>query len=140
MSTERHRIRLEKVGPVALRAVAGSGGEMVIDGKREIGGEDRGMRPMEALLTSLASCTAMDVMFILKKQREPLERLTIDIEGERADAVPSPFTKIHMRFVANREVALNKFQRAVALSEGKYCSVKASLSSEIEITFEAALE
>ena len=132
-------VRLEQIGPVAFSAVAGHEGRAVVDGKPEIGGEGRGMRPMEMLLTSLASCTAMDVLYILRKQKEPVEALTVEIEGTRADAVPFNFTKIHLRVVANRGVAENKLERAVTLSAEKYCSVGASLSKDIELTHEAAL-
>jgi putative redox protein len=139
MSSRLH-VRLDKVGTVAFEAVAGSGGKVVVDGKADIGGEDRGMRPMEALLTAMASCTAMDVVYILRKQKEPIERLSVDIDGERAEEVPFAFTKIHLRFVANPEVALNKLERAAALSQEKYCSVKACISKDIEVTHEVALE
>ncbi len=132
-------VRLEQIDAVAFSAVAGHGGKTVVDGKPEIGGAGLGMRPMEMLLASLASCTAMDVLFILRKQKEPVEKLAVDIEGTRADQVPYNFTQIHMRVVANAEVALNKLERAVTLSAEKYCSVGASLSKDIELTHEAAL-
>jgi len=130
-------VRLEQVGPVAFSAVAGHGGEATVDGKPEIGGEGRGMRPMEMLLSALASCTAMDVLYILRKQKEPVDKLTVEVEGTRAEQVPHNFTKIHLRVIANPEVAPNKLERAVSLSAEKYCSVGASLSKDIELTHEA---
>lgn len=134
------QVRLDQVGPAAFEATAGSGGKLVVDGKPEIGGEGRGMRPMEALLASLGSCSVMDVLYILRKQKEPVERLHVEIDGERADSTPARFVKIHMRFVANPEVDLHKLERAVTLSVEKYCSVKHSLSPDIDITFAAATE
>jgi len=62
-------VTLERIGPAAFSARAGSGGELVVDVSPEIGGEGRGMRPMELLLTALASCSAMDVVHILNKQK-----------------------------------------------------------------------
>jgi len=132
-------VRLDKVGPAAFSARAGSGGETILDGSPDIGGEGRGMRPMELLLTSLASCAAMDVVHILNRQKEPLEGLTIEVQGERADAVPAPFTRITLRFVARGAVAPNKLERAVRLGVEKYCSVGASLAPDIAVSWEAVL-
>ena len=129
-------VRLEKVGPVAFEAVAGHGGEATVDGKPEIGGEDRGMRPMEMLLASLGSCTAMDVLFILGKQKETVKSMRVEVEGVRGDEVPHAFTKIHVRVRADPDVNRRKLERAVTLSAEKYCSVGGSLSSDIELTHE----
>jgi putative redox protein len=133
------KVRLERVGPAAFEAEAGSGGGVIVDGAPKIGGEGRGMRPMELLLTSLASCSAMDVVHILRRQKEPLEDLRIEVEGTRADAVPAVFTAIHLRFTATGAVSERKLQRAVALSVEKYCSVRSSLAPEVEVTYEARL-
>lgn len=132
-------VTLERVGPAAFDAEAGSGGRVTLDGAPKIGGEGRGMRPMELLLTSLASCSAMDVVHILRRQKEPLEDLRIEVEGTRADAVPARFTKIHLTFVAAGPMSERKLQRAVALSVEKYCSVRSSLSPDVEVTYEARL-
>ncbi len=135
------RVHLALVGPAAFEATAGSGGKLVVDGAPEIGGEGRGMRPMELLLASVASCSAMDVLHILRKQKEPLEGLAVEIEGARLDAVPSPFVKMKMIFVA-RGAGLDdhKLQRAVGLAVEKYCSARATLGSGVEITWEARIE
>lgn len=132
-------VTLARVGPAAFEAEAGSGGRVILDGKREIGGEDRGMRPMELLLTSLAGCAAMDVVHILRKQKEPLEDLRIEVVGTRAEAVPAPFTAITLRFIASGAVNEAKLKRAVTLSVEKYCSVGSSLAPSIAITHEAVL-
>ena len=134
------KVTLRTVGPVALEATASSGGQAIIDGKPEIGGEDRGMRPMEALLTALASCAAMDVLYILRKQRQTVDELRVEVEGERADAVPAPFTRVHLRFVARGAIEDKKLARAVKLSVEKYCSVGVSLHPDIEVTFDAVRE
>lgn len=130
-------LKLERIGPAAFRAVAGSGGELIVDGAPEIGGEGRGMRPMELLLSAIASCAAMDVVHILRKQREPLTELEVHTEGQRKDATPSPFSRVHLRFVAQGGVNAHKLERAVKLSVEKYCSVIESLSDEVTVTHEA---
>ena len=96
------KVVLEQVGKAAFSATAEvSGGTLVVDGAPDIGGEGKGMRPMELLLAAEASCSAMDVLHILRnQQKEPLEGLRVEIQGTRKDAVPSPFTKMHLVFVA----------------------------------------
>jgi len=135
------KVELKRVGPAAFEATAGSGGTAIIDGSPEIGGEGRGIRPMEALLVSLASCAAMDVVHILRKQKEPLDDLRIEVDGERADATPAPFTTIHLTFTATGDgLTEKKVRRAVALSVEKYCSVGASLDPTIEVTHSTQIQ
>jgi putative redox protein len=140
MAEKTMTVRLEQVGPVAFEATAGSGGKLVVDGAPDIGGEGRGMRPMELLLSAVASCSLMDILHILRKQKEPVEHISVDIEGARKDAVPSPFTRVKLVFIARGKVDDHKLQRAVQLSVEKYCSVSATLASEVEVTWEARLE
>lgn len=97
------------------------------------------MRPMELLLASVASCSAMDVVSILRKQREPLEHLRVEISGERPDTHPAPFQRMKMVFIARGNVADNKLQRAVQLSVEKYCSARATLG-DVAVTWEARRE
>jgi putative redox protein len=135
------KVVLQRIGHAAFEATAGSGGKLVVDGAPDIGGENRGMRPMELLLSAVASCSAMDVVHILvNKQKQPLEDLRIEIEGTRKDAVPAPFTKIHLVFIARGAVDPNKLTRAVSLAVEKYCSVSETLADDVEITWEARLE
>jgi putative redox protein len=96
---------------------------------------------MELLLASVASCSAMDVLHILRKQKEPLEGLAVEIEGVRLDVVPSPFVRMKMVFVA-RGTGLDdhKLQRAVRLAVEKYCSVSATLDRGVAISWEARIE
>ncbi len=134
------RVVLDQVGAAAFAATAGSGGTLVVDGAPEIGGEGKGMRPMELLLASVASCAAMDVVHILRKQKEPLEHLTIEIEGARGEGEPSPFTRMKIVFVARGAVDAHKLERAVSLAVEKYCSARASLAPNIPVTWEARLQ
>jgi putative redox protein len=140
MAETTMRVDLAMVGTAAFEATAGSGGTLVVDGAPEIGGEGKGMRPMELLLASVASCSAMDVLHILRKQKEKLEGLSVAIEGARPDAVPAPFTSMKLVFEA-RGVDLDhhKLQRAVQLAVEKYCSAGATLASGVAITWEARI-
>lgn len=135
------RVQLVQVGAAAFEATASSGGTLVVDGAPDVGGEGRGMRPMELLLSSVASCSAMDVLKILRQQKEPLEGLSVEIEGVRRDQVPSPFARMKMIFVVRGNgLDAHKVQRAVGLAVDKYCSARATLDAGVEITWEARLE
>ena len=140
MAEKTLHVKLEQTGAAAFEATAGSGGTLTVDGAPEIGGAGLGMRPMELLLSSIASCSAMDVVNILRKQKEPLEHLSIAIEGTRADAVPSPFVRMKLVFVARGAVDEHKLQRAVSLAVEKYCSARATLGPGVEVSWEARLE
>lgn len=137
MTEKTHRIHLRQIGEAAFQAEAAQGGSLVVDGAPEIGGEGRGMRPMELLLTSLASCSAMDMLHILRRQREPLTQLDVEVNGVRRDAVPSPFARVELSFLARGEVNPGKLQRAARLSVEKYCSAIASLDPTIEVSWSA---
>ena len=133
------RVRLEQVGAAAFEVTGDSGGTLVVDGAPEIGGEGRGERPMELLLASVASCSAMDVVKILRQQREPLEKLRVEITGDRGDTTPSPFTAMTMTFIARGAVDDHKLQRAVSLAVEKYCSARATLGG-VAVRWEARRE
>jgi putative redox protein len=96
---------------------------------------------MELLLSSVASCSAMDVLHILRKQKEPIEGLAIEIEGVRLDATPSPFVRMKLVFVARGNgLDDHKLQRAVALAVEKYCSARATLHAGVDVTWEARID
>jgi putative redox protein len=126
-------VKLKRIGPAAFHASAASGGELIVDGAPEIGGEGRGMRPMELLVSALASCASMDVVSILTKQREPLTQLEVEALAERAAGTPAPLTRVELRFVAHGGVDAHKLERAVRLSVEKYCSVAESLADEVVV-------
>lgn len=91
-----------------------------------------GVSPMEALLGALATCTAYDVVEIMHKKRTPLSIYRIEVEGERAEGNPKRFTRIVVRHLAaGQGVTAESLERAAHLSHEKYCSVAASLNSEI---------
>ncbi len=134
------KVTLERVGHVAFEARSELGVQIVIDGSPAIGGEGRGMRPMELLLAAVASCSAMEVVHILvNKQKEPLEGLRVEIEGQRAEGLPSPFTAMKVVYIAKGNVDEHKLERAVSLGLEKYCSARATIPG-VELTWEARHE
>ncbi len=102
---------------------SGSGHTVVMDGPEDHGGRNMGIRPMETILVGLGGCASFDVVSILKKTRQKVLACRVELDAERADGVPSPFTKIHLRFVVTG-TGLKEAQvkRAVELSAEKYCS------------------
>ena len=107
----------------------GEGGvAMHFDASPDIGGHGLGVRPMQALLMAVGSCSAIDVLSILKKQRQHVTGCQIEIDGARQQGVePSLWEKVHVIFVLEGEIAPEKAQRAVQLSLEKYCSVSKTL-------------
>lgn len=124
---------------VMFEGESGSGHRVVIDGPPEQGGLNQGMRPMELVLMGVAGCSSFDVISILQKARQPVTDCVAHVEAERADEVPSVFTRIHLRFVVTGSEQLKEshVKRAVALSAEKYCSASIMLTrAGVEITHE----
>ena len=115
---------------------SGSGHSVVMDGPEDHGGRNMGIRPMEMLLLGLGGCSSFDVMSILKKTRQKVSDCRVEIEAERADAVPAVFTKIHLHFVVQgQDLKESQVKRAVELSAEKYCSASIMLEAAgVEIT------
>ncbi|HEU5319532.1 MAG TPA: OsmC family protein [Methylomirabilota bacterium] len=111
-----------------------------LDARAESGGESTGPTPMETLLTALAGCTGMDVVGILEKMRAPLVGLSVRVSGERAPIHPKVFTKIHIRYEFwGPALTAAQVERAVRLSQEKYCSVAAMLRPAVALTYETVL-
>ncbi|WP_040185561.1 OsmC family protein [Halomonas fontilapidosi] len=117
-------------------AESGSGHSVVIDGPPDHGGRNTGSRPMEMLLMGMGACTSFDVLNILEKARADVTDCVASLEAERADEVPSVFTKIHVHFtVSGKGLKEKQVARAVELSAEKYCSASIMLvKGGVEIT------
>lgn len=110
------------------------GHSVQLDDGSVTGGAFEGMSPMELLLSSVATCSSIDLVQILKKQRQPLENLQIEAEGIRPeDTTPRPFKKISLTFKLSGDLDESKVARAVELSVEKYCSVADTLDRDVEI-------
>lgn len=93
-----------------------------------------GMKPSELLLVGLAGCTAIDIVNIMAKQRQSLSGLEIEIAGEQDSDPPWTYRKIHVRYKLRGEGLTEQMaERAIRLSEEKYCSVSASLKERVEV-------
>jgi putative redox protein len=131
------KTRIKWVEGVSFVGEAGSGHAVIIDGAPESGGRNLGMRPMDMVLTGAAACTAFDVVFILRKGRQPVADVVVTAEAERAPEEPKVFTRIHLVYtIAGRGLDPKQVERAVKLSKEKYCSATIMLAKTAEITYE----
>ena len=134
------KIRVKWVDQVSFVAESGSGHALVVDGAPEAGGRNLGMRPMELLLAGAATCTAFDVVWILRRARQPIADCVVEADGERAAEEPKVFTRIHLRYrVAGRGLDPRQVERAVKLSKEKYCSATIMLGSTADITYDVEI-
>jgi len=117
------------------------GHKITIDAKPEVGGQDRGPRPKPMMLAALGGCTAMDVVSMLKKMRVEVKSLNVVVEGELSEEHPKRFLKMHVIYeVAGENLPLDKIEKAVSLSEEKYCGVSAVYREVIELSSEIVLK
>ena len=100
----------------------------------------QGATPMELLALALAGCTGMDVVSILQKMRQPLEGLRVEVHGEKADEHPKRFVALEVVYYLKGALDEKKVQRAIGLSETKYCSVAATLRPAVGISSRYVLE
>ena len=108
---------------------------VAIDTPKETCGSDAATHPMELVLLALGGCTGADVVSILEKKRVPLKGFEINIDAERADSYPMVYTKIHLEYVFyGKNIDPKHVERAIALSQEKYCSVSAMLKPSVPIT------
>ncbi|MPQ77395.1 OsmC family protein [Hydrogenovibrio sp. JE_KL2] len=128
-------IQVKWQGGKAFEATSSTGHKVMMDASKEVGGEDRGSRPMELLLMGLGGCSGIDVIMMLEKGKQDVKDCQMEITSERADAVPAVYTKIHLHFkVTGTDLNEKKVARAVELSAEKYCSVSKMLEKTAEMT------
>jgi putative redox protein len=99
-----------------------------------------GVTPMETLATALGACTAMDVASILVKMRQPLEGFRVEVSGERAEEHPKRFLSLDVVYHLKGDLDERKVERAIELSEERYCSVAATLKPALPITTRYVIE
>jgi putative redox protein len=119
-----------------IEAINENGNKVIFDGAPEIGGHNRGMRPMQTLLAAFGSCSAIDIISILKKQREEMTDIKITVTGEREKNVtPSLYKEVHAHYKLFGNIDFDKAQKAVSLSVEKYCSVAKTLEKTAKVTY-----
>lgn len=129
------KMRINWLGNVAFEANTETGHAILMDGSPDVGGENRGPRPLETVLAGTGACSAIDVVLILKKSRQQVYDCYVELEADRATTDPKVFTRIHFHFVVTGK-ALDpaKVGRAVQLSADIYCSASAMLAKTATVT------
>ncbi len=116
-------------------ATALSGHEVALDSATEHGGHNEGFRPMELFLMGLAGCTAMDVISILEKKRQNVTGFEVRVTGNRAEEHPRVYTDAHIEYIVRGHgVDPKAVERAIELSQTKYCPAQAMLGQTMPIT------
>jgi putative redox protein len=131
------KIELKRLNDAVHFEGSGSGNVKVhIDGSEAIGGLGLGVRPMELVLMALGSCSSLDLISILKKQRQEITDISVSVEGERRVELPPVFTKIHLTISLSGNIDPAKAEKAAELAIKKYCSVHDMLvAGGVEITY-----
>ncbi len=118
-----------------------NGHKLILDADASVGGKDRGPRPKPLTLVSLGGCTGMDVVSILKKMRVNFESCRVSIEAEQTDEHPKYYHKIHLTYIfKGKDLPMAKLDKAVNLSQDRYCGVSAMLRDSAELTYEIVIE
>lgn len=123
------------VDGMEFTGTATSGHKLSMDADDASGGKNSGFRPMELLLVGFGGCSGMDVISILRKKRQPVDGLEINIRGEKTDSYPKIYKTVHIEYIVKgKGVQKEAVERAIDLSLEKYCSVGATLAKAGTIT------
>jgi putative redox protein len=128
-------------GGMQFEGSATSGFTLMLDAREDVGGNDEGFRPMELILVGLAGCTAMDVISILRKKRQGVTGFEVRARGERSESHPKVYTHIWLEYVVRgRSISPAAVERAIELSETKYCSVHPMIRVTVPVTSSYRIE
>lgn len=131
------KARVQLVEGMTFVAESGSGHAVVVDAAPDVGGRNLGARPMELVLMGTGACSAIDVVHILRKARQPITGCVVEMDSERAPEDPKVFTRIHFHYVVTgKGLAPAQVERSIKLSKEKYCSATIMLAKMAEITFD----
>lgn len=118
-----------------------NGHNFIMDASEETGGEDQGPRPKQLLLAGLIGCTGMDVVSILKKMKVKLDDLIIKVESDSTQEHPKTYKNIHLTYIfMGKDLPEAKLEKAVSLSQDRYCGVSAMLKEATPITYDIVIE
>lgn len=113
------------------------GHKITIDASPEAGGQSLGPTPKPLMLVALAGCTAMDVVSILKKMRVEPDDFKVSVEADGTDEHPKHYTRMHIVYdFYGQNLPLDKIEKAIDLSQERYCGVSAAYKKAMEISWE----
>ena len=129
------------VDGIQFSGKAASGHTVTMDADEHAGGRNAGSRPMELLLVAFGGCTGMDVISILRKKRQNVSGLEINVRGEQRDDYPKTYKEVHVEYIVKgKGVQHEAVERSIELSLDKYCSVGATLAGVGTITHSYRIE
>lgn len=130
------RVYLKQLRGITTVAKSDSNHWVAMDGSEEFGGSRAASSPMELLLIALAGCTSADVISILNKMRVEYNHYEVIISAERAQKHPRVYTRIHIDYyVFGDQIKEESVQRAIELSQNKYCSISAMLKPSVDLSY-----
>lgn len=137
------RVKVKRIdSDFNFEATNEDGNNVLIDGSPAIGGHNKGMRPMQLLLAAIGGCSAIDIVSILRKQKQEVDSFEIEVDGDREPVGIegySLFKTIEVNFILKGNIDKEKAERAVKLSMEKYCSVTKTLEPTAKITYKVTL-
>lgn len=114
--------------------------KIMMDAPEAAGGENKGSTPKPFLLVSLGGCTAMDVISLARKMKQEITDFEVELIGEIEDEFPKPFTSVHMIYrFWGKDLIRKRLEKAVNLSQDRYCGVSATLRKAMGITHEIVI-
>ncbi len=123
--------KMKWAGGIKFEGKGAFGHTIVTDGSKKAGGGEDGYEPTELMLFSIASCTGVDVVMILEKQRQKLTSLEIEVKAHQNDHYPKPFHTVEVKYIARGEnLDEKKLAKAIELSESRYCSVSQTVVNQ----------
>ena len=132
----KHEAKIRWTGRMTFIGKAGSNHVVPMDTTPELGGDSSATRPLELLLIALGGCTGMDIVPLLKKMRQDITGVEMNITADRSEEHPKVYTKIDIEYVVTgRGLEEDKVKRAVDLSQEKYCSVSAMLRKACPVNY-----
>ena len=136
----RQDYRTEWKGKMAFEMELG-GHTVRMDASVDNHGEDSGPRPKPLIIAGMTGCTGMDVVSILRKMQEPVERFTMDVQTELSEEHPITYTKVHLIYrVAGKGLNHDNVEKACRLSREKYCGGIAVVDKAVEFSYEVQIE
>lgn len=108
---------------------------IVLDGSANVGAADSAIHPGELLLVGLAGCTGIDVVSILQKMKVEIDEFEVRVDGEANEEHPKYWKKLKVTYwIKGKDISADKLEKAINLSQEKYCSVSAALKNKVEVT------
>jgi len=128
-------VKVKWIDGMRFVATDSAGHSIVMDTSKQVGGKGSGFSPLQLLLAALGGCTGIDIVDIMRKQRQKVADLEIVVSGERVKKPPRVYSSIHVEYrVKGLDIKEKALQRAIKLSEDKYCSVGAMLKAKAKVT------